>query len=189
MEGAGSTSTSMLVTPRSRIPQGTIRCEVIEIGGYVEGKAVGGDAARHVDAQGGNFLFRDGTSGHGPDAGAAGRALGQHAIVRTGANEHFFQLAQVLDDAQRRGEAAQMEDGITHQLPWSVIGDVASAVGLKQRDAAPRQQLVAGNDVLAVGIPAQGEHRRMLDQQQHIADALLLAQGADLLLQGRAPRA
>jgi hypothetical protein len=28
----------------------------------------------------------------------------------------------------------------------------------------------------------------MLDQQQHIADALLLAQGADLLLQGQRRR-
>jgi hypothetical protein len=36
--------------------------------------------------------------------------------------------------------------------------------------------------VLTVGIPAQGEHRGMFDQQQHIADTLLLAQGAQLLL-------
>ena len=82
----------------------------------------------------------------------------------------------------------RLENGITHQLPWSVIGDVSSAVGLEQRDPAPRQQLVAGNDVPAVGIPAQGEHRRMLDQQQHIADAFLLAQGTDLLLQGQGRR-
>ena len=113
------------------------------------------------------------------------RALGEDAIIRTSANEHLFQLAKILDDAQRRGEAAQIEDGITHQLPRPVIGDVSSAVGLEQRDAAPRQQLVAGNNVLAVGIPAQGKHGRMLDQQQHIADALLLAQGTDLLLQGQ----
>jgi hypothetical protein len=42
--------------------------------------------------------------------------------------------------------------------------------------------------MLAVSIPAQGKYRRMLDQQQHIADALLLAQGADLLLQDQGRR-
>ena len=34
-----------------------------------------------------------------------------------------------------------------------------------------------------LGIPAQGEHRGVFDQQQHIADTLLLAQGAHVLLQ------
>jgi hypothetical protein len=64
-----------------------------------------------------------------------------------------------------------------------MIGNVPSAVGLEQGDAAAGQQLVAGNDVLTSGIPAQGEHRGMFDQQEHIADALLLAQRAHLLLQ------
>ncbi len=47
----------MLVTPRSEMPQGTISCEVVEIGGDVQGKAVRGDAARHVDAEGGDLFF------------------------------------------------------------------------------------------------------------------------------------
>ena len=114
-----------------------------------------------------------------------GGALGKHPEVRTGANEDFFQAAKVVHNAQRRGKGAQMEDGITHQLARTVIGDVASAVGLKQGDAAAGQQLVAGHDVLTVGIPAQGEHRGVFDQQQHVADMLLLAQGAQLLLQSQ----
>ena len=67
-----------------------------------------------------------------------------------------------------------------------MVGDVASAIGLKQGDAPAGQQLGAGYDMLTVGIPAQGEHRGMLDQQQHIADPLLLAQRAHLLLQASA---
>jgi hypothetical protein len=39
--------------------------------------------------------------------------------------------------------------------------------------------------MLALRIPAQGKHRGMLDQQQHIIDARLLAQRTHLLLQGQ----
>ena len=68
-------------------------------------------------------------------------------------------------------------------MPRPVIGDVSSAVGLKQRDTTPRQQLIAGHHVLPMGVPAQGQYRGMFDQQQHVADLLLLAQGAHLVLQ------
>jgi hypothetical protein len=70
-------------------------------------------------------------------------------------------------------------------LSRTVVGHVASAVGLKQRDAAAGQQLAAGHDVLALSIPTQGEHWGVFDQQQHIADTLLLAQSAHLLLQSQ----
>ncbi len=66
-----------------------------------------------------------------------------------------------------------------------MIGDVSAAVGCKNRDIAPRQQLAAGHDVLWLGIPAQGQHRGVLDQQEHIADTLLMAQRAQPLLQGQ----
>jgi hypothetical protein len=38
--------------------------------------------------------------------------------------------------------------------------------------------------VLTMGIPAQGQHRGVLEQEQHVPDALLFAQLAYLLLQG-----
>ena len=40
---------------------------------------MGSDAARDVHTQGGDFLFRDGAPGHGPDPGASGGTLGKHA--------------------------------------------------------------------------------------------------------------
>ena len=175
----------MLVTPRSRIPQGTIKAKSSRSVVTFRAKPWVVTPRATCTPSAAIFFSADSTSGDGPDAGAPGRALGKHAVVRTGANEYFFQAAKVLHNAQRRGKAAQMENGITHQLARTVIGDVASAVGLKQGDAAAGQQLVAGHHVLTVGIPAQGEHRGMFDQQEHIADALLLAQGAQLLLQSQ----
>src|ERR1700722_15725026 len=152
------------------------QCEVVQICTYVEGKAVGGDSARHVHAYRGNLLLRDSAPGDGPDAGSPRRALGEDAIIRAGANQHLFQPTQVLHDAQRRGGSPQIENRITHQLSRAVIGDVSSAVGFKQWDAAPCEQLTAGNHVLRMGIAAQGEHWRMFDQQEHVSDILLLAQ-------------
>src|ERR1700722_3247415 len=152
------------------------QCEVVQIGTYVEGKAVGGDSAAHVNPYRGNLLLRDSAPGDGPDAGTPRRALGEDAIIRAGANQHLFQPTQVLHDAQRRGESPQIENRITHQLSRAVIGDVSSAVGFKQWDAAPCEQLTAGNHVLRMGIAAQGEHWRMFDQQEHVSDILLLAQ-------------
>jgi hypothetical protein len=72
---------------------GNNQCEVVKIGGHVQGEAMGGDPAGNVDAQSGDLFLRDCTSGNGPDAGAPGRALGKHAEIRTGANEDLFQPA------------------------------------------------------------------------------------------------
>jgi len=49
----------------------------------------------------------------------------------------------------------------------------------------PRQQFVAARTCLPVGIPARVSTGGCSDQQQYIADAFLLPQGADLLLQGQ----
>src|ERR1700689_5491073 len=99
-------------------------------------------------SKGGNLLLRHRSSGQGPDSGAAGCALGKHAVIRAGTNEHLFQLAQVLDNAQRWEKATQIENGITHQLPRPVIGDVPATVGFKQLDAATGQQLTIRYPVL-----------------------------------------
>ena len=67
-----------------------------------------------------------------------------------------------------------------------MVGHVAAAVDLVQLHAALRKQLIAGEDVRAVSIAAQREHRRMLEQQQRVADQVLLARGDDLLLDRQA---
>ena len=66
-----------------------------------------------------------------------------------------------------------------------MVGDVAAAIDFVDGDAALGQQFIGGENVGAVGVAAQGEHRRMLEQQQHIVDAALVAQADDLSLQAQ----
>jgi hypothetical protein len=57
-----------------------------------------------------------------------------------------------------------------------VVGDVAATVDLVERDATACKEIIGSKNVVAVGVAAEGEHRRMLEEQQDIADAALLAQ-------------
>ena len=66
-----------------------------------------------------------------------------------------------------------------------MIGDVAATVDLVEGDSARGKQLVGGENVGAVGVAAQSQHRRMLEQEQHVSDAVLLAQRDQLLLQAQ----
>ena len=57
-----------------------------------------------------------------------------------------------------------------------MIGNVAAAIDLVQRDAACGQHFVGGKNVRSLGVPPQREHGRVLKQQKHVAHAALLAQ-------------
>ncbi len=85
----------------------------------------------------------------------------------------------------RVAQAAQIEDGVADELAGTVIGDVAAAVDLVEGDAAPRQQLIRREDVGALGVAAEGEHGRMLEEQKHVADAARGAQRDQLFLQAK----
>ena len=82
-------------------------------------------------------------------------------------------------------QAAQIEDRVADKLAGAVIGDVAAAVDLVERDAARGQKLVRRQDICALGVAAQREHGRMLEQQKHVADAAFGAQRDQLLLQAQ----
>ena len=87
--------------------------------------------------------------------------------------------------AARTAQAAQIEDGVADELAGAVIGDVAAAIDFVKRDAAAGQELIGSENVGAVGVAAQGEHGRMLEEQQDVADAALLAQLNQLRLQAQ----
>ena len=118
-------------------------------------------------------------------------ALRHHAEVAAGADEDLFEQADVVDRAEVRaffaGEvAAQIDDRIADELAGAVVGDVAAAIDLVELDAALREEFIAGENVGAVGVAAKREDGRMLEQQQRVADEVLLARGDDLLLDGEA---
>ncbi len=83
-------------------------------------------------------------------------------------------------------QAAQIEDGVADELAGAVIGDVAAAVDLVEGDAARGRATRRRREVGAVGVAAEGEHGRVLEQQQHVADAALRAQRDQFFLQAKA---
>jgi hypothetical protein len=132
-----SASKSRLVTVRSVMPQGTMRSKSRRSVVTLRAKPW-----EVMPRDGGDFLFRDGAAGDGPDAGASGDALRGDTEVGAGADEGFFEEADVLDGSEARVEAAQIEDGVADELSGSVVGDVASAIDLVDLDAAAGQQFV-----------------------------------------------
>jgi hypothetical protein len=69
-----------------------------------------------------------------------------------------------------RQVTAQIKDGVTHQLPRPMIRNVSAAVDLMDLDAAPSQRLVTRKNVRARRIPPQRKHRRVLQQQERVAN-------------------
>src|SRR5947209_7943115 len=140
---------------------GNDQLEIIEIGTHIQGKAMGGHAARNVNADGGNLglFFR-------PHASQAGNALSHYAQIAAASDKHFLHFADELDRANPGSEAAQIKNRIADKLTGPVKGHVATAVGLKQLDSFAVQKIARGDDVLLTGITAQGDDRRMFEQQQ-----------------------
>ena len=151
-------------------------------------------ALRDMDADGGDLFLGDAAAGDGPDAGAFADALGHHAEVAAGADEDLFEQADEVDRAEvwaaLAGEvAAQIDDGIADELTGAVVGDVAAAIDFVDLDAALSEVLVRGKDVGAGGVASEREDGRMLEEEQRVADELLLAGGDDPLLdRERLPR-
>src|SRR6516225_2783067 len=64
-------------------------------------------------------------------------------------------------------------------------GDIPAAVAFKNRYPAFLQHLGRRQQILRLSVAAKGDHRRMLNEQQHIADSLLLAESHQALLQAK----
>ena len=165
--------------------------EVAKVGGHIEREAVRGDALRDVDADGSDLLLLNTASGERPDACAFAYALGHHAEVAAGADEDLFEHSDEVDGAKVRAffareVPAQIDDGIADELAGAVISNVSAAVDLVKFDAALLQEFVRGEDVGAAGVAAQGKDWGMFEQQERIADEVLLTCGDDLLLDSEA---
>ena len=75
---------------------------------------------------------------------------------------------RVLEGPHERSEeeaaAGQGDDRIGHQLARAVVGDLAAALDPDELDPARRQLGRRGPDVRLVGLPAERQDRRMLEQ-------------------------
>src|SRR5258708_2709098 len=102
---------------------GNDQVEVAEVGGDVEGEAVGGDPAADVDADGGEFFFGDAARRLHPDAGFAGDAVGGDAEIGGGAGHGFFEGADKPVNVAADG--TEVQDGGAVDLACAMVSDVA----------------------------------------------------------------
>src|SRR5690242_14171339 len=84
--------------------------EVAEVGGDIEGEAVGGDPSADVDADGRKLFFRNISGGLNPDAGLAWDAIGGDAEIGGGADHGLFQGADVPVNVA--ADQIEIEDGV-----------------------------------------------------------------------------
>ena len=83
-------------------------------------------------------------------------------------------------------KGSQIEDGVADQLAGTVVGHVSAAVDLVQRDPATGEQLIRSKHVGSVGVTAQSEHGRMLQQQEHVVETAFGHQRSHLGLEAKA---
>ena len=131
--------------------------EVPQVGRDVEGEPVRGDPARQVHADGADLLVAH------PGAAVLLVAAGLDGVIGAGADHRLLQRGHVLPDVRAVGE---IEHRIRHELPRPVVGHVAPAIGGVDLEALLPEPLRRGDDVPALGAPAEGEHGRVLQQEQ-----------------------
>jgi hypothetical protein len=176
--------------------------EVMEVGGYVKGETVRGDAAGDMNADGADLAFAAGVvSIHGgaafvqravdrrtPYPGETADAAGRDAVDFAHTDEGFFHEADKVDGAETGGaagvaETAEVEDRVADQLAGAMIGDVSAAVDFVESDATACQKRVGGQNVGAVGVAAKSKNRRVFEEEQGIVNAALEAEFDQLRLE------
>ena len=161
-----------------------------------------GHAARDVDADGGDFGFvrfvvvrRRASLSLGDESGRLARStpssqirdpsrllLGRgpacgNAEIRAGANQDFFEPADIFDDAQRlafavgRWQIRADRRWDIRPLARTVKCDIAAAIAFEHFHAALGQYFRRGNHVCSFCVAAESDDRRVLEQKEHIADA------------------
>ncbi len=180
---------------------GIDQLKVAQVRRHVEREPMRSDAARHMNPDCADlalFGSADAWSTVSPSSDATAPHAGQPAIrpARTPYTPHSRISASSIMRTKSTGpsrppfaftQAAQIEDGITHKLPRPVIGHIAAAIDLVQGHAARGQQLIRSQNVGAPRVAAQRQHRRMLQQQQHVFDAALRARSAAISACSRSP--
>ena len=85
-------------------------------------------------------------------------------------------------------EAAQIKNWIAYDLSWTVEGDIATAVRFEYFDSARFQFCFWRQHIRSSRIAAERDHRGVLEQQQHVADAAFFPEVDEFLLQRESGR-
>src|SRR5207244_4180002 len=98
------------------------------------------------------------------------------SILRAGTDDDFFHLAHELDWIKRlvsavaAGESVEIEDRVGDELSRPVIRNITATVDLEQLNLAALQLFLRQQNVFNFGVAAERDHRRMLEQQEHVAN-------------------
>jgi hypothetical protein len=82
--------------------------------------------------------------------------------------------------------SAQVEDGISDDLPGAVESDVATAVAFEEFDTAPGKEFGRSDYVRRFRVAPQRDDGRVFQQQKDVADLFFFAQVHKLSLQVQA---
>jgi hypothetical protein len=93
-------------------------------------------------------------------------AAGRDTEVAAGADHDFFQPVHHVHDAD--SHPRQVHDGVDHQLARAVVGDVAAALDLEDRDPAACERFLGHEKTLASAALAEGEDRRVFEEQHGV---------------------
>ena len=110
-----------------------------------------------------------------PGAGQTRQAVRRNPIVGGGQDEDLLEIAHVAVHVTAVG--LEIEDRISHDLAGTVVGDVAAPAGFVDVDPPLRQLVGARQNMTApaVAADAEREHGRVLEKEQHVVDAIVLA--------------
>jgi hypothetical protein len=183
--------------------------EVAEIRGDVESESVRGDAACDVNADGSDLplpcrrvfgrsrttliqkavVRRTAPPQVAPDAGEAADTTRCDAEFAAEPDERFFDEANEVDGAEAGAawvaQAAQIEDRVTDELAWAVVGYIAATVDFVERDSASRENFIRREDVGAPGVAAEGEDGGVFKEQKSIGDEVAGAELDELDLEAQ----
>lgn len=134
---------------------------VVEIGIYVEGKAVRRNPAFYVNADGCDLTLGRVNAGQAFDTKCIDFKVGHCA------NQHFLEISNVTMNVLAIGR--ERDDRITDDLADSVISHAAAAVYLEDFDAERAEQFGRREDAVALRPATQSESMRMLQKQEIIA--------------------
>ena len=106
--------------------------EVIQVGIHIKRKPMHGNPAAAAHTHGTNFPCF-GLVRINPHSGVARIAIANNTVLGNGADDGFLEETQVLVNVGE--EVLEVENWIPHNLAWSVVGNVATAVDFVVRSA------------------------------------------------------
>jgi hypothetical protein len=65
---------------------------------------------------------------------------------------------------------SQVENGVAHELTGTMIGNIASSINEKKRESGLSHLLVGDENVIEAARPADGDGRRVFQEEQEIRD-------------------